>query len=73
MPKCKYCGRFLNPNNDSIGCRVVYSDFEPDHDEYWHKSCEHPRKMKLIKQEPHKYEPVAFIKMINIGEHNGKI
>lgn len=39
-PKCKYCGKFLNPQNDDVKMEVQYGFMSIDEDYYYHESCQ---------------------------------
>jgi len=39
MPKCFYCGRFLNPIKSGIIAKEIYSMFSIEEVIYYHKNC----------------------------------
>lgn len=49
LPKCKYCGKFLNPAKDeSIICEEVYGFLGVDDIIYYHSKCKQTTKLNLI-------------------------
>lgn len=39
FPKCKFCGKFVNPNKNNIKMGVQYGFMGIDYDYYYHEKC----------------------------------
>lgn len=40
LPNCKYCGKFINPNDNNVVVRDIYGDWGVDETIFFHKECE---------------------------------
>ena len=39
LPKCHYCGQFVNPNKGGVKMGVQYGFMGIDYDYYYHEKC----------------------------------
>lgn len=39
LPKCHYCGQFVNPNKGGVKMAVQYGFMGIDYDYYYHEKC----------------------------------
>jgi hypothetical protein len=39
LPKCHYCGQFVNPNKGDVKMGVQYGFMGIDYDYYYHEKC----------------------------------